>query len=72
MEELPRNGFLRLRQIIGDRKNPGMIPVSRSGWYKGVSEGRFPKPVRLSERTVAWRARDIQALIEDIDSQASE
>jgi len=50
---------------IGDGDDPGIIPVSRSSWYKGISEGRYPKPVKLSERTSAWRVKDIRKLIED-------
>jgi predicted DNA-binding transcriptional regulator AlpA len=26
-----------------------------------MSQGRFPKPLRLGMRAVAWRARDVQA-----------
>jgi prophage regulatory protein len=39
------------------------IPVSRSGWWAGVKTGRYPQPVRLSTRCVAWRSQDIAALI---------
>jgi predicted DNA-binding transcriptional regulator AlpA len=48
--------FLRLRQVL-DR-----IPVSRSTWWKGVRDGIFPRPVKLSARTTAWRESDIDAL----------
>jgi prophage regulatory protein len=57
---LPAEGFARLPQIIGPG-NP--IPVSKSTWWEGVKEGRFPKPVRLSPRAVAWKVEDIRALI---------
>lgn len=43
--------------------NP-LIPVSRSTWWAGVKNGRFPRPVKLSERCTAWRVEDIRALIE--------
>ena len=58
--------LLKLRQIIGDPKKgiAPLIPVSRSGWYQGIKEGRFPEPVKLGQRAVAWRASEIQALIE--------
>ena len=36
----PEIGFLRLRDVIGGKDNPGIIPVSRSSWYKGIAEGR--------------------------------
>lgn len=57
--------FYRLKDIIGDGKNgiPGIIPVSKTAWYRGIREGKFPKPVKLSERTTAWRSTDIDALV---------
>lgn len=39
------------------------FPVSRTAWLAGVKAGRYPAPVRLSARSVAWRAKDIDALI---------
>lgn len=64
---LPEEGLVRLKQIIGDPKAnppiPPVIPVSRSTWWQGVKDGRFPKPVKLSTRCTAWRVEDIRALI---------
>jgi len=65
--KLPETGFLRLRQIIGDEKAtppiPPIIPVKKSNWWAGVKIGRYPKPVKLSERVTVWRVEDIQAFI---------
>lgn len=63
---LPATGYLRLRQIIGDH-DAGLlpiIPVSKSTWWQGVKDGRFPQPVKLGPKTTAWRAEDIRALLE--------
>jgi prophage regulatory protein len=58
---LPQSGFVRLSAIIG----PGRpIPVSRSTWWEGVRQGRYPKPVKLGPRIPAWRVEDIRTLIE--------
>jgi len=64
---LPETGYLRIWNIIGDwrRGLPAIIPVSRSTWYSGVSDGRFPQPVKLSKRISAWRVEDIRKLIEE-------
>lgn len=63
-------GFLRLPQIIGDPKatppKPPIIPVCASTWWAGVKSGRYPKPVKLSERCTAWRSEDILALVEQL------
>lgn len=65
MHQLPESGFLRLAQIIGDAKRgiPAVIPVSKSSWWEGCKNGRYPKPVKLGPRTTAWRVSDIRALI---------
>ena len=69
MSSLPEDGFLRLRQIIGDQKATPpilpLIPVSRSSWWKGVKCGLYPAPVKLGPRTTAWRAKDIRNLIQN-------
>ena len=68
MHELPKVGYLRLPQIIGDANRdppiPAIMPVSRSTWWQGVRDGRFPKPVKLGPKTTAWRVEDINDLIE--------
>lgn len=66
MHQLPDSGFLRLPQIIGDTKRgiPAVIPVSKSTWWAGIKDGRFPKPIKLGPRTTAWNVADIRSLIE--------
>jgi len=50
--------LLRLNQVL-DR-----IPVSKTAWYEGIKEGRYPSAIRLAPRTSAWRESDIDTLIE--------
>lgn len=72
MHQLPETGYLRLPQIVGKPATkttaaiPALIPVSRSTWWAGVRTGRFPKPIKLSERCTAWKVEDILALIEQV------
>ncbi len=65
---IPQTGFLRLRQIVGDKTQgiPPIITVSKSTWWAGVASGKFPEPVKLGPATTAWRAEDIQALIKEL------
>lgn len=67
MRGLHETGFLRLKQIIGDRNAnppiPPIIPIGRSSWWDGIKKGRFPKPVKLGPHTTAWKAEDIRALV---------
>lgn len=56
--------FLRLHQILGPE---GPLPISRSGFWAGVKEGKFPKPRKISARVTVWRAEDIHALLAKIE-----
>lgn len=74
MYQLPQTGYLRLPQILGNPKAeppiPAIIPVSKSSWWQGIKDGRYPKPVKLGPRTTAWKVEDIRALIETMDGAA--
>lgn len=57
--EVDPRALLRLPQVLT------LVAVSRSTFWKGVQQGRFPRPVRLAgTRAALWRARDIIELIE--------
>jgi predicted DNA-binding transcriptional regulator AlpA len=58
---LPSTGFVRLSNILAP---VGPIPVSRSTWWAGVKDRRYPQPVKLGPRITAWRIEDIRVLIE--------
>ena len=38
--------------------------LSRSTLYRKMREGTFPVPLKVSERAVRWRERDIRAYVE--------
>ena len=50
--------LLRLRDVLRH------FPVSRSSWYQGIKDGRYPAAVRLGIRSVAWRWEEVFRLIE--------
>ncbi|MET0156036.1 MAG: AlpA family phage regulatory protein [Rickettsiales bacterium] len=54
---LPSTGLIRLPVVLQ------FIPVSKSTWWQGVKDGRFPKPVKLGERIRAWQVEEIRALM---------
>ena len=47
--------ILRLKPVL---ERTGL---SRSTLYRKVGNGRFPRPVQISERCVGWRESAIQA-----------
>ncbi len=59
---LPTTGFVRLAQVLK------LVPVSRTSIWRWVNAGTFPKPLKLAEKTTAWRAEDVR---DWINSQAS-
>ena len=66
MYDIPETGFLRLPQVLS------VIPLGKTSWWEGVKAGRFPKPIKLSERCTAWRAEDIRALIISLGENAKD
>jgi predicted DNA-binding transcriptional regulator AlpA len=60
--------LLRLKQIIGSKKEgiEPIFPVSKASWYAGIAEGKYPKPVKIGARSVAWKSSEIQALIAEL------
>ena len=67
MHTLPETGFLRLPQIVGnptaDPPIPPLIPVSKSTWWAGIRDGRYPRPIKLSPKVTVWRVEDVRQLI---------
>jgi prophage regulatory protein len=67
MTSIPETGFLRLSQILGNPKSnpptPPIIPISKSSWWEGVSNGRYPAPLKLSPKVTVWRVKDIREMI---------
>jgi predicted DNA-binding transcriptional regulator AlpA len=55
---LPQTGFVRLPVILK------IFPIGKSTWWQGVKDGKYPKPVKLSDRITAWKVEDIKSLID--------
>jgi prophage regulatory protein len=70
LSNLPEIGYLRVRDILGDRSKgiPAIIPVSRATWWAGVKSGRFPAGVLLGPRIRIWAVEDIRALVASISN----
>ena len=42
-----------------------IIPLAKSTIYQKISEGTFPKPVKLGARSVAWLESDLVKWLEE-------
>lgn len=60
--EFPTTGLVRIKHILAPI---GPIPVSKSTWWQGVKDGRFPQPKKLGPNTTVWKVEEIRALFED-------
>ena len=61
----PDAGFLRLPEILK------LFPVSKSSWWAGVRNGKWPRSYKLGDNTTAWKISDIRELLDSVDSQAA-
>ena len=57
MEKIDR--LVRMRELVG------IVSMSRANIYRMVKQGKFPKWIKLAERTSAWRLSEIEAWIKD-------
>ena len=63
-KQIPEIGFIKLAQVLG------LIPLGRTSWLNGVKSGKYPKPVKIGARSVAWKVEDIRALVESLGGAA--
>ncbi|MBW2187323.1 MAG: AlpA family phage regulatory protein [Deltaproteobacteria bacterium] len=52
--------LLRIKQVLE------IIPLGKSTVWKMVAEGKFPQPIKLSERCTAWRESDVVAWMDGL------
>lgn len=64
-KQIPEIGFIKLAQVLG------LIPLGRTSWLNGVKSGKYPKPVKIGARSVAWKVEDIRALVERLGGATS-
>jgi prophage regulatory protein len=50
--------LLRLNEVLR------RFPVSKSSWWLGVKDQRYPAPVKIGARAVAWQESAINDLIQ--------
>ncbi len=50
--------LIRLKEVMH------RVGLGRSTIYRWMDEGKFPKPVRLGVRTVAWEESDIDLWVQ--------
>jgi len=64
LPDLPITGLLRIAQVLK------YVPISRTSWWLGVREGRYPQPQKLGN-VPGWRASDSRDLINNGERRTS-
>jgi len=59
MQNFQQTRFLRRPEVST------MTGLSRSSIYAKMDTGAFPKPIKLSERSVAWLSSEVASWIEN-------
>ena len=52
--------LLKLKDVLR------IIPISKATLYNGIKEGRYPKPVKIGVKAVAWRKQDIDEYLRSL------
>ena len=65
-----RELLIRINELASHKGRPGMVPVSPATLWRWVKAGKFPAPVRLSDRVTAWEASKVNAWIQSRSSEA--
>lgn len=56
----PSARLLRIQEVMH------ITGFGKSTIYAKISDGTFPKPIKISQRAVAWRLSEIEAWIADV------
>lgn len=54
---LPSEGFVRLPAVLK------VLGIGKTSLWRGINQGRFPRPLKLGPRTSVWRVEEIRAVI---------
>ena len=54
------NELLKLKQVLR------LVPVSRSTWLRGIDDGIYPRPVKISSHLNVWRKEDIEHFLQSL------
>jgi prophage regulatory protein len=56
-------------RLMRSREVQAMTGLPKSSLHNMAREGRFPAPLKLGARAVAWRAQDVVAWIENLEAK---
>jgi prophage regulatory protein len=59
---IPEDGYVRVAQLLGCRRRGWVpiLPISRSCLYAWIREGRWPAPIKLGSKVIAWPSSQVR------------
>lgn len=45
-----------------------LVPISVSGLYQKISDGQFPRPIKLGRRAVGWKKSEVLRYLKGLNS----
>jgi prophage regulatory protein len=68
---IPAEGLVRVSQLLGCRRRGlvPILPISRSGLYAWIRDGRFPAPMKLG-KVIAWDAAVVREALAGMKGSA--
>ena len=45
-----------------------LVPISVSGLYQKISDGQFPRPIKLGLRAVGWKKSEVLRYLKGLNS----
>jgi predicted DNA-binding transcriptional regulator AlpA len=64
--EFPETGLVRVGEFVSRQQAKGVLPITRSSWFRGVKGGYYPRPIKMGSAAF-WRAEHIRAIAEGRD-----
>jgi prophage regulatory protein len=63
---------MMMERLLRRREVEELVGFKHAWLYKLISEGKFPRPIRVGKRATRWRESDVARWIqEQIDQSAS-
>ena len=59
------SSFSQNLQLVRLPRVLALTGVSTATWYRGISSGIYPAPVKIGSRAVAWRMADLMPILEN-------
>lgn len=70
---IPQEGYVREAQLLGCRRRGwvAILPISRSGLRLWIKDGRWPAPVHLGPKVIAWPAEQVREALARMSANRS-